>query len=544
MQRDAGTIMTLITTIFGRDFHAAIRRTASNLICIARHCSPRQLSVTLVMTFCTTIGTTAAMERPLPVDLNKAEQRYALGTAVSSPDETYSAFITPFIQGEQRSYIYSPSLLTIAAGIESRNYDRGDSSTWQRESLSWKSIFESYYTRPVSIYVHRGSASEKRIFLLLGSSYSTWQRGTWTNKVINLLRREFGDPHIIAMPGFLTPEVLESRPRRPMMTVREPALDLYARLRDWISEEERKGLIPKDFQMGILGFSGGGSLAIALLAEDQRQFDLRGGQRRRLFDRGAIALSPVLDAPTSFGALDRANAILDQEGFPAGRALTKPIFPDFLLALLRGFSASNPKPYLRLTAKKSSVHSAARRHELIGRFYREFQVVDLATVAAAPWEESAEVRREVKKVEKRGPLNYGNFFTKVARSEGDEDSLERTLSQIKGAPLYIVFPQDDPVLSRVDPEIAGRKVVGMPKPLNQLIARARTKENIRVFTPPRGAHLGYFLDMDYMQEILTRFFAGRARTSSSGHLPQGTRHEQFREETSLDHDLKGGETTQ
>lgn len=439
--------------------------------------------------------------------LDAAERDYLLDR-----EGGYNELAHQFASGGPEQLNYDPALLTLAAGIASRAPNRGPAGAWRREFLAWPKNTTGaagqagFYEKPVPAHCHWGSPRQKRIFIICGSSYSTWERGTWTNLTIELLRERFHDPHLVVFAGFLTPEFLALRSRHPALTTEEPARDLYARLRAALPEWIRAGRLESNPQIGLIGFSGGASLVISLLAEDACQ------SGTPLFDQGGIAFSPVLDPETSFHVLDRANQTLDERAFPAGRALTTPVFPDALLAILRGYTSSNPAPFLRLTAADATPKIVERKREMVGRFYREFQKVDLATVSEAAYPEAPGLRDAARLARRKSRLNYREYYRRIVfpslkpgESFTISTRLEPTFSAIRRAPLYLVFAQDDPVLSRIDPEFAGT-ADPLPSRLRSLLAFASRQSNIRVFNPKRGAHMGYFLDRKYLQSSLGGFF--------------------------------------
>ncbi len=439
--------------------------------------------------------------------LEKAEQSYLLARP-----EGYSTLVRPLVaETPARAYTYSPSIATISAGIESRLYDRGGPASWQRASLAWPGgggpLGLPYYTRPVPAHVRWGSAGQKRVFLIFGSSYSTWKRGTWTNKTVELLRKEYHEPHLVVFAGFLTPEFLALRARHPALTTRESAQDLYLRLQEAVADWKKSGRIPADARIGLIGFSGGANLVISLLAQDARH----GGPP--LFDQGGMAFSPVLDLPTSYGVLDGAKALLDAKHFPPGRALTKPIFPDFVVAYLQGFRTSTPKAFLQLTAAEAPDSLSARRRDVIGRFYREFQAVDLVTTSEAIYPEALSFREAARAARAEGRLSYDEYYHQIVfRGLHPKDNLEAAayslrdeLAVIGRSPLYLVSPQDDPVLSKIDFELSGLTAEG-PARNKTVLAFAQNQPNVRVFNPKQGAHMGYFLDSSYLKEAFRGFF--------------------------------------
>jgi hypothetical protein len=321
-----------------------------------------------------------------------------------------------------------------------------------------------------------------------------------------MLRKEYHEPHLIVFAGFLTPEFLALRARRPAVTTRESAQDLYVRLRAALPGWKASGRIPLDATIGLVGFSGGANLVISLLAEDARH----GGQP--LFDGGGIAFSPVLDLPTSYRVLDGAKALLDARHFPPGRALTKPIFPDFIVSYLQGYRPSSPRAFLALTAANARSSLSARRRDVLGRFYREFQAVDLVTTSEAIYPEALSLRAAARAAGAEGRLDYDEYYHQIVyralHREGRFEAayrLQDELALLGRSPLYLVAAQDDPVLSKIDLELSGVETE-VPARNKGVLKFAQQLPNVRVFNPQRGAHMGFFLDSSYLEATFRGFF--------------------------------------
>src|SRR5262249_14782910 len=105
---------------------------------------------------------------------------------------------------------YDAVALTVAAGLETRPYQRGTKEEWETSPLPLPdSLGESrYYKKDVPAHIRLGDPANKHVFILFNASYSTWERGSWINKSIALLRQEFGESHFMVFAGFLTPEFL------------------------------------------------------------------------------------------------------------------------------------------------------------------------------------------------------------------------------------------------------------------------------------------------------------------------------------------------
>lgn len=401
-------------------------------------------------------------------------------------------------------YQYDPTLLTVAAGLESRGYDRGSKELWEtiKLSLPADSAAGAYYTKDVPAHCRLGAAASKRLFILLNSSYSTWDRGSWTNKTVALLRAKFGDPHLVVFAGFLTPEFLGLQARLPALGADWPARDLHPRIQSLLAQFKRQRRIPDDTEVALIGFSGGANLVISLLAEDARRVK-SGALARSLFARGGIAFSPILDLTTSFAVLDRSSQWLDRQGFPAKQALTSPFVGNALFESLRGFGLSNPEPFFEMT--RISSETKPRRADVIARFYREFETVDLATTANARYAGMERRLAAGSAASHRGyyldavfPAYRQHFGLDSKVTFDAYTQIEPELSAIERAPLYLVFALDDPVLARsaLLPEETP------PARCREVLRFASKRPSIRVFSPSFGAHMGYMVDNRFISACL------------------------------------------
>jgi hypothetical protein len=403
-------------------------------------------------------------------------------------------------------YHYDSVCLTVAAGLESRAYDRGAKELWKTVPLPWPvdSTQGRCYTKDVPAHVRLGSPSNQRLFILLNSSYSTWERGSWINKCIALLRKDFGDPHFVVFGGFLTPEFLALQSAVPALGAELPASDLHVRLRSLLASLKTTGEIPQETEVCLAGFSGGANLVISLLAQDGKTKSSRAGGP--LFPRGGVAFSPILDAPASFGILDRSCELLTRRGFPAEQALTSPFKDNTLFAALRGFNPFEATPYLQIT--RASTENEPKRQELAAHFYREFEVVDLPTTMTAAYSGMERLKRG------SPPYSHLSYYKNIVFPEHrkhlkldasvDFDRYLRIEPELKAvdAPLCLVFALDDPVLARSG-LIPGEAVA---ERCLEVLAFARSLSPLRVFAPEHGAHLGYILDNSFVEEVFKTQF--------------------------------------
>ncbi len=399
-------------------------------------------------------------------------------------------------RGGATAYHYDPVLLTIAANVESRAY--------RRQEADWKELRPrtgagaAYFRRPPPLRFRRGDPASRELVVILGSSYSTWRGGSWTNKIAAILDLRIPRPHLIAAPGFLTPEMLAAEPEMPELTGELTAGDLFRRIASAMDEMQESGILPKNLEAGLVGFSGGANVALSMLAEDARQ-----GQTRR-FRAGALAFSPVLDLAGTFRLLDESSNAILAKGFPPTHGLTT--LMNMIGPFLNGYRPGNLKAFLGIMRADAS---PARAEDLVHRFYREFQIVDLRGVRKAPYREAVEEGRLGVR------LSFDSFYREHVlplhrrlRSLDPQVTLaeytgfSRMVAPVVQAPVYVVLAQDDPVLVRssVSPAHADR----VASELDSL----RAKSNFRVFHPEMGGHMGYFLDSRYVASVVATFFRG------------------------------------
>jgi hypothetical protein len=380
---------------------------------------------------------------------------------------------------------YDPVLLTLAAGVESRSYGR---LQWQTLDLSPPS--DPYFRNTMRIYFRPGAAANGRLFLLVGSSYSTWRGGSWISKVSALLDLLYPESHLLAVPGFLTPEFLSAGPSIPELSGQLTARDLYARLTRALGEMQQQGRIPRQLEAGIIGFSGGANIGLSLLAVDARA-------QRPLFGRGAMALSPILDAAGAFAVLDRSNAAILARGFPPSHALTT--VGNMLIPALEGYRPGNVPKFLDLLSPERK-----RAEEFRDRFYREFQLVDLRGVQRAPYSTPPPSGTQARTfgdyyLHSVFPLHKEKGLAPSTASFAEYASVESSVKEVT-QPVYVVVAQDDPVLVKSAVSDAAAPLVP------ETIAALRRKSNFRVFAPALGAHLGFCLDGEFLRRAVVAFF--------------------------------------
>jgi hypothetical protein len=410
---------------------------------------------------------------------------------------------------QQSGFVYDPVLFTIAASLESRDYDRGEN--WDDIVLETNNtdVHFAHYQKPVP--AHFKNSGGKTLLISLGSSFSTWKRGSWVNKIVYLAenltskgaKTSTNPVSFLAFAGQSTPEILESIEKFPDPTGFRIAVDYYFRIKEFLKKQNFE-------RVGLIGYSGGASIALHLLRIDS---DPLFNNDKKLFGMGGIALNPLLDPVETFWNLDiRNNWGLGLKLTKKGNALTT---LGYLIYIKTKLMNSSKKEWEYVLSKCFEEHEK-ERHELWGRFFHEFVCVDLDTVynsssgkrAAQAYEERLDKLFSNPEVVPNGQdLLYREFFTSLKESEADFNHLRSVEAmELISSPLYIVLPKDDVVLLQTrgflgDPEF----LLDFSARHKEILLKAESNKSIELFTPRFGGHMGYFLDTVWLQKVLEKF---------------------------------------
>jgi hypothetical protein len=424
----------------------------------------------------------SALKTPL---LNEVEKSYVFNVATT---EELNARFLNLVQSQHKiltsseTLFYDPTLATIAAGLESRDYAKGSQFIPLELAITEKN---SYYQASVPAYFEDNQSD--LLIIGFGSTFSTFKRGTWFNKTYSLISDQIPQkPSFLFFPGQLTVEALASKPLKPDPTGELMARDIYERLKVFISKKSEIK------EIAILGFSGGASLVVYMLALDSKS-------KSPLFTKGGIAFSPVLDSRLAFKILDdQRKLVLQEKIIGENEAMTTSGFIAKEItsnSLSRLFSKAEPdyvKP-LKLCQDPLQKEALEWKH----RFFNEFTVVDLKTVC-----EQTQFGSSVTDDDRNHQsLNYCEYYILNAiENDSPKLNLKITFSEIK-KPLYLIFTKDDQVLA--NPNFDFDKAVS-PN-IEAIIKEAKSNKNIHVFFPSFGGHMAYFLDTKYLAELFKTF---------------------------------------
>lgn len=436
--------------------------------------------------------------------------------------------------GSKTGLRYDPMLFTMAAGLESRGYHREEDHCWELKNLAYPEAFHNlqsqtkilaksrYYYSKLCGHYRFGTPGAKKLFIILGSSFSSWKRGTWTHKTVSLINDIFPGSHFLALAGYLDDENLKSTPLFPELNGDFVAQDLYLRIRTLLHQKEFRDIR----EIGVIGFSGGASIAISLLKMDAKttqeanQNSSSFLKSREIFNLGGIAFSPVLDVNTANHTLDKQvdylvkNKLIGRdEGLTTLGTVLLNIFSDF----------SHEAVLSMLEVKQASDTSMlAKIAHLKALFINEFVAVDLRNFSQSSqsmdfkWNDNADQISEPFL-----PLHEGNRYDHYYRRYTFEKHKKIFPDIVNGRsfaeytnlfpdannitqPLTIVFAEDDPVLSR--PSIEGMHSSLSPA-VTATIRNFQSMKNVDIFTPNFGGHMGYYLDTPWLKKLLEEKFS-------------------------------------
>lgn len=382
-----------------------------------------------------------------------------------SPFTRTVSYLSIFDNSKIRSVPYDPRLISAVASLRSRYPDKASSwTTFEVPAVGPRKTCP----RPIPVMLHKSKRTTADTYVILPGSFASLKRGSSVNQTAVTLLSRFGDANIVAFPGYMTPDFLAACDDLPW-DWHSVAADIYARL----SRIFQKIGATAD-RTGVVGFSGGGLLTLAILSLDSEK-----QPGNRLFGLGGIAISPILDAETAFEILDSSFV---------KTAIEKDL-------TLTSYDVRN---LLRMTklASRSMIQVmidtwTAAPTEFRDRFYNEFTTDDLKTaIRVVGGSEDAAA----------GYARVFNLRAAARKQHTGAEAVKKVLNSIQ-VPALLWFADDDPVLATKPDESVDPRV-------KSVIAYARQNPNIVVFNPPFGGHTGATLDPEFCNYISV-FFGGK-----------------------------------
>ena len=423
---------------------------------------------------------------------------------------------------------YDPVPLMLVSSVYSRSPGRDNTQYTQVHLLPVKN-FNHICPNPMKAFVKLSKQDNPHTFIILPGAYASWQRGSFNNQTISVLDKQFNDPNIIAFAGYLSPPFLTKVCEKIPWDSISIARDLYSRLGVYLGKIQAN---PET--TGLIGFSGGGGLALIMLSEDASVSQNQ--EKKRLFGLGGTSFSPTLHGRTIFHNLDTVVSSIDHP-----RALTD--WTNF------GNLTGSRIQFWESSWKQLSESHRNDPEALLERAFNEFSVVDLEDILKAVrfetdnlhihWGRDFPTRQPLMDslgLDVGRKLSYMDVFINTGlrldlinkcwnEHLGDTEGFNKCKSKLDNPdnlksfydnrtdirphlaaidkPALIYFSQDDPVLSSYDGS-------GQPPVNTEILEEAQNNSNITVFNPKYGGHIGVLLDPIF-EDLIRAFFPYKHR---------------------------------
>ncbi|MDE0518244.1 MAG: hypothetical protein OXH36_01615 [Bdellovibrionales bacterium] len=393
---------------------------------------------------------------------------------------------------------YDPMLVTITASVKSRLPGRDDSQWTEVELPPSLTDPDSSLIcpNPFKALIRHTTTSNPYTFVILPGAYS-WGI-SFNNQTIAALDKKFDNPTIIIFTGYLSPVFLEGTCKEIPWNGAAIAKDFYLRLRVYLSEIKAQ---PE--YTGVIGFSGGGGLAIGILGTDAQSSKINNGEN--CFGLGGAVFSPTLHGRTIFENLDTSI-----KGIAHSRVLTT-VGPEWAEAshvwfLAKAMIANDWGLDWRdvINLYESGVQNFWERS------LNEFTYVDLKDTLTAVGFDIDQIKGEFGYYNTYINTGLRNTLKGIPSRMMTKAFLDKSYDTLQDAnsfldsvdrPLLIYFSQDDPILSSYDAS-------GQPQAITEILEQAEKNPNITVFNPRYGAHIGAFLDPVFDDLIHSVFIKG------------------------------------
>lgn len=389
--------------------------------------------------------------------------------------------IPTVISVASKQMIYDPELASVIASVISSETPLG-SLSFEQILLPHKGLSDQGPCQgDMTAYVSYGDA-EAPVFVVLPGSYSQFLHGFYARGVIRELQEIYPGSTFITFDGFLSPPFLSSSCQTLPWPSQALSEDIYARLQAFF---QRQGF--RSELTGLLGFSGGGTIALELMALDGNEGsgDVHDSEHPSLFGLGAFVASPVLHERVAFTHFD------DRYDHRTGGLSTLPwalsLLPQGVLSWL--LSAKSPI--------SEALYDAYREDpdDFKQRVWNEFVSVDLRdaliTVGILP-----DGKGYVQAYEKV----TGQSIDATAHPCLAYNPVERTLDKITGSTV-IAFSLDDPFLSDIPARGYQKSCVGL------ILDYIKHLPHMHLYAPAASAHLGVLID-PLLSDLLKFAFSG------------------------------------
>ena len=213
-----------------------------------------------------------------------------------------SSFNKPYVSQliiENTIVPYNPVLISVLAPTKSR-IPEIQGEKWTPIPLA-PTEHSTVCKQPLTAYLKPSATNSPYTFIILPGFFSDFKNGAFLNQTIHILNKQFNNPRIIAFDGYLSPPFLKVSCQTIVWDIHSIAEDIYSRLRQFLLKEDN---FSSD-HTGVIGFSGGGTVAISMLGQDSLWNKEK--TQPKIFNLGGIGFSPILHIRTTFHTLDEQH---------------------------------------------------------------------------------------------------------------------------------------------------------------------------------------------------------------------------------------------
>ena len=395
-------------------------------------------------------------------------------------DSSFNVPLVSRLQVESEVIPYDPMLISVIASTRSRS-PKISQHRWQKQTLK---PVEDNPTCPGDFNIlFRPSLRESPYtFVIFPSLFSELSTGAFFNQTVHILNKTFDDPHLVAFDGYLSPSFLKEACRKIPWNIHTLARDIHLRLNRFFQSAGLAGS-----SKGLIGFSGGASIVIALLGQEGLN-----PREQKVFDLGGVGFSPLLHIRTTFDHLDRQRQLssIPHQGLTTMEI--KNVSRFFMTSL---FSMNSP-----LWVKVLKLYQKSPK-EFIDRAFNELTIVDLKNML-----EALNIPVEDNQLSYYDTFVYKGFQESLPSDVSPEEDLDRLFDEATDltpslraiqAPLFVYFSRDDPFVSYNNPS-SHTDILKVLEVLSE-------NPHITLFHPRFGGHTGALLDSS-LEDMIFFFF--------------------------------------
>ena len=357
------------------------------------------------------------------------------------------------------------------------------------------SLKHRYYTGKVPAHFHQGT--DGKLFIFFGTSFTGFDRGTWTSKLTYYTLGKYPQSSILFFPGYLSEETLEvAGAPFPDPSLKFIARDYLIRIVSFLNQKKKEGIFYN--KIGTIGSSGGATIALRI-QEEERRFRKLKNWPQNLFSWGNLALSPVVDPATACRVTDaQANFVESKAGFSKSYSIYDWVVLKKLFGWFPGVVKATVPSLLKLS-RTPQHKSYVKFRDLV--VYNAIQEIELLNKYQSP--DYTGEHRFTPYYESYSFNKIKALYPEYKKFSYDDFATMRTAAQQIDRPNRVVFSLDDPLLSA--PVLLNLPMTANPR-VTSILEKFRRNSNFKVDQFPHGGHLGYYIDSDYFSSLFEETF--------------------------------------